>query len=90
MSERQTKPQLELLIRKAISEALVLPLDDIDLGLPFVSLGGDSLSALYVAEFLSESGLELDPNTLLDVASVSDIAEILEVKDAPAAYDCTR
>jgi hypothetical protein len=74
MSEHQAKVNL---LCEAVANSLALTPESVSADDTFMSLGGDSLAALYVVEAMTEKGFALDPIALLNDDKIGSVAFLL-------------
>jgi aryl carrier-like protein len=68
-----TPPHQAHTVLCALSEALDIPLDEIDQAYSFLDLGGDSISALRLKSFLRDQGLEISINDIIQSVTVKEL-----------------
>ncbi|KAI1431352.1 hypothetical protein GGR50DRAFT_698111 [Xylaria sp. CBS 124048] len=68
---------MEKLVKAAWSQALEMPTDAIGMTDHFIALGGDSISAMHVARFLSQKGISVRTQDVLRSNSVRELASLL-------------
>ncbi|KAI8948262.1 peptide synthetase [Xylaria longipes] len=66
--------EAEKLVRAAWSQVLAIPSDIIDVDDHFIALGGDSISAMHVSRFLSQSGVPVKTQDVLKSNSIRELA----------------
>ncbi|KAI0408964.1 peptide synthetase [Xylaria palmicola] len=77
-----TNTEAEKLVRAAWSQILAIPSDDIDVDDHFISLGGDSISAMHVSRFLSQAGVPVKTQDVLKSNSVRELALVVGSRES--------
>ncbi|KAJ1984701.1 hypothetical protein H4R33_004281, partial [Dimargaris cristalligena] len=67
----------------AMSDVLSLPLEQINPGLSFVKLGGDSISAIRLTSLCRERGIQLSVDQIFKSASITALADLGAERPGP-------
>ncbi|PMY43898.1 MULTISPECIES: SDR family NAD(P)-dependent oxidoreductase [Pseudomonas] len=62
-------------MKTLVSEALQVPVDELDLGTPLVRYGVDSISAVYITNALGEVFGKVDGTLLFDLQTIEELAD---------------
>lgn len=83
-SAEDVKPatDAEAIIQAAVASALGMPVDKVSLGRSFLSLGGDSITAMRVMSTCRAQGIKCDVRDILQRKRLSDIADSRTVQPA--------
>ncbi|KAI3326734.1 acetyl-CoA synthetase-like protein [Xylariaceae sp. AK1471] len=80
-SSSGTDSDAEKLVRAAWSHVLEIPGDFIDVDDHFIALGGDSISAMHVARFLSREGVPVKTQDVLKSNSIRELAAVFSSQE---------